>query len=223
MATTTAARTAPAKQKARPLPPIKVRKMRAVGPLMEALVEANTDVFVAAGQRYRERHYAGTSRPLNPSEIASIAAGFDVSLTEAAKRVRDAKLKAHDEPDPTSVLLIAGVNTASLWIEGLLRVVALIEMPDERFRIAVAAGALDAALDEDTALLDDLDVTDVRERAAAVMDHLAATGGVDSGKAWGALVRSVWEPLLQAAEHLRTIPSTSSLSSSPPNSDGDQT
>ncbi len=151
-------------------------------------------------------------------EIGQLAAGFQMSLKDTAAQVADAGLVAQDEPDPMQLLLVMGVNTSSVWMDGLLRIVALVEMEDARFKAARETGTLRTALDHDAATMEDGDVADMRIRASAAMEHLAAQSGVDAGKAWGVLGRSVWQALEQAAEQLRTIPSTSSSSSSPPNS-----
>lgn len=208
---------------ARPLPPIKVAKFKEVGVLLERLVEENTDLFVTAGQNFRERHYAGTERPLSPVEVAQIATCMGKTLEEATEDIEAAGMRAQDEPDPMQVLLVMGINTASVWMDGLLAIVALIEMDDERFKAAREAQALRTAIEADVARMEDGDVAEMRERASAAMDHLAAQSGVDSGKAWGVLGRSVWQALEQAAEHLRTIPSTSSLIASQASTTGDAT
>lgn len=202
------------------LPPIKVAKFKEVGVLLEALFHENADLFVKVGQDFREQHYAGTERPLNPLEVAQIAACMGESLKDATDHIDEAGLRAQDEPDPTQVLLAMGIHTASVWIDGLLAIVALVEMDDARFKAARESQTLRHAIDLDVEAMEDGDVIEVRERAQAAMDHLAAQSGVDAGKAWGALGRSVWQAVEQAAEHLRTIPSTSSLSSSPASSTG---
>ncbi len=221
MATTTtrpgAAATPPPRP---PLPTIKVAKFRELGALLERLVDTNTDVFVAAGQRYRERHLAGTERPLQPLEIAQIAACMSLTLADAKTQITELGLTAHDEPDPTQLLLIMGIQTAPAWMTSVLALVALIEMPDTRFQAARETGTLQEELDADTTLLENLDLADAHARARAAMDHVAAQSGADPGKAWSVLGRSVLQALQQAAEQLRTTPATSSLTSSPTSTDG---
>jgi hypothetical protein len=206
------------------LPTIKVARFKEIGVLLERLVDANTDLLIDAGQRFRERHRAGTTRPLSSIEVAQIAAGLDVSLADAKAQIDDADLTAYDEADPMHLLLAAGVGTAPAWFDALLAVVALIELPDDAFRAARESGpqALRAAIAEGVVPLEDLDLKDARARAQHAMDHLAAQSGVDSGKAWEVLGASVWQALTRAAEHLRTTPSTSSLIASPASTTGSE-
>lgn len=202
------------------LPPIKVAKFREISRLLEGQLEKNTDGMIAAGDRFRAQHRKGTQRPLSAMEVAQVAAGFDKSLAEAKRQVDEAGLTAYDEPDPLALLLAAGLATASEWFDGMLEIVALIEMDDDRFRAATEAQALSAAVATDAERLGELDLPVARDRARRAMEHLAAQSGVDPGKAWGLLGRSAWQALNQAAEHLRTIPSMSSLTPSPASTDG---
>lgn len=210
------------KPAAKPLPSVKFAKAKFITATLEQLLRSNTDLFIAAGQDFREQHRAGTTRPLSAYEVAQLAAGLGVTLSDAKTQIEDADLVSYDEPDPLHLLLAAGVATSSAWINGLSQLVALVEMDDETFRAAAqhGEGMLEVRVNEAVAALDDLDLSEVRARARAAVEHLAEQMDVEPGKAWAVLARSVWDALQQAAAHLRTIPTSSELTSSPASTAG---
>lgn len=208
---------------ARSLPPMTVARFREITELVERLVEGHTDAFIAAGQRYRDRHREQTSRPLNAMEIGQIAAGLSTSLADARDQIEEAGLTHHDEPVAHEFLLAAGVATAPAFLTSALRIVALLEMPADTFEQARETESLDETIDEAVVDLEALELDDARLRAAAAMDYLASKTGVAQGKAWSLVARTVWQGLQQAMGHLTTGPETwltLSSTDSPPTTTG---
>lgn len=207
------------------LPKITPARFKEAMLLVERIVDENTDVFIERGQEYRRKHREGTSRPLTAAEAAQVAtamsAAFDGDLADLAVRVQDSDLRAYDQPDPREVLLAAGVATAPAFLDAVMRLVALIEMPDQQFRDAREDETLNEALETAVKDLEYVDLrTDGRTRASAAMEHFAAAAGVDSGKALGLVTRSLWQALSQAMTHLAPTSTSSSLTGSPPSTDG---
>lgn len=207
------------------LPVISVARFEDALELVERMVGEHQSTFIEHGQKYRDEHRRATSRPLNAIEAAQVAAGFldDRSPEERAAAFQQHDgLSAYDEPAPTEVLLAAGVATAPALLEATLRVTALIELPADVYEQARENEDLDGALDDQVDELRQLDLKEARTRASAALAHFADAAGVEPGKAWGLVARSVWQALSQAMSHLTQEPASpsSSLIDSPPSTDG---
>lgn len=207
------------------LPAISVARFEEGLLLVERMVAENTSVFIQHAQDYRAEHRKATDRPLSAVEAAQIAAGvLDERSPEdrAAAFLGHEGLRAYDEPAPTEVLLAAGVATAPAFLRAALRVTALIEMPDGTFEEARELRTLNDEIDAHVETLRGLGLQEARERASAALDHFGKAAGVEPGKAWGLLARSVWQALQQAVSQLnldQESPS-SSLIDSAANTDG---
>lgn len=210
MATTRARATrgAPARAPRRPaLPPITVAKLEETGHLLERLIAENQSVFIAHGQRHKEAHRDGTSRPLNAAEAAQIAVAM-VDAADGSDRVRLAEqlqqssLRAYDEPDMREVLLAAGVATAPAFLRAALDVVALVEMPIDEFEDACESDTLEEAIADRARELRRLPLQAARERAARALQHYGDSAGVGVGEALRLLAGTVWQALTMAATHL---------------------
>lgn len=199
----------------RALPVIRVARFREATRLAEQLVRENTDAFVAAGQEYRERHRDAAARPLTEFEVAQVARGLGKTLAETKAEVDDAGLFHVDEPEPQEVLLAAGVQTADAFLDAALRFVALLELPEAEFAVAREEDQLDEAIAKGVRELEDLDLQEARQRAQRALEHLAAAGGVEPGKAMGLVVRTVWQALQQAMTFLLTSSTSPTESSTP--------
>jgi hypothetical protein len=207
------------------LPPVTVAKFEEAGKLIERLVEEHTDVFISAQQRYRDLHRDATRRPLNPDEAAMVATAMaeafgEGDLAAAAARVQASDLHAYDDPDSREVLLAAGAATAPAFIAAARRVVALIEMPNDRFAEACEGESLDEAVDTDAEALLLLGMIEARARAADALAHFADAAGVAEGNVWGLLVDTVWQPLVDTITAMSSPGRSSSLTGSPPSTDG---
>lgn len=206
---------APRAPRAPVLPPVTVARFEEAMRLLEQVVDEQTDVFIARGQAYREKHRDGTSRPLSAEEAGSIAAGLAVAHGEPpiafAEQLQASDLRAHEQPEPVEVLLAAGVATAPAFTTAVLRLVALVEMPAIEFRAHVDDGTLSDALD---AACEELRWVDLAEeglgRAHAAFEHFARAAGVEPGKAVGLVSRAVWQALNQAMSSLGVSASSSS-------------
>lgn len=213
MAATTSGRTRARNGSGAPaMPKLTVARLEEALLLVEQLVSEHTDVFVKAGQDYRERHRDGTSRPLNADEIARIALGLGVNLASADAQIQEAGLTHHDEPEPQEVLLAAGVATAPAFLRAAMRLTALLEMSPDTFEDAREAGTLREAVAELVNEYGPLDVPQMRARAAAALEHLSVNTGVAPGKAWEVVTRTVTQGLGQALAMLAASRPESSLS-----------
>lgn len=209
------------------LPPITVARFEETLALIEALFDENVDVLVAKGQEYREMHREGTERRLTAMEAAQVAAGMASGVglppVTLAVAVQESDLRAYDEPEPMEILLRAGVATAPAAMTTVKRFVALIEMAPDAFQAAREADDLDAALTTavDAMAYDDLDgPTGARQRAQAALEHFARAAGSGPGKAGGLLLRALIQAIEQAVSSLGLQRAPSSLTGSPPNTDG---
>ncbi|HET6502102.1 MAG TPA: hypothetical protein VFG87_15205 [Amycolatopsis sp.] len=219
------ARKAPARTPA--LPPVTIARLEEALGLIDELVDEQTDVFVAKGHEYRERHRAGTERRLTAFEASQVAAamtsGDGLPPVTLAVAVQESDLRAYDEPEPLELLLRAGVATAPGWMDAVKRFVALIEMDPTVFREARENETLDEALTTAVAAMayTDLDGPDgMRVRSQHALEHFAEAAGAGPGKAGGLLVRALWQAVEQATSSLGLQRGPSSLTGSPPSTDG---
>lgn len=203
----------------RRLPAISVAKFREALLQLEHVVSENTATFIEHGQAYRDQHRHATGRPLTAEEVAMIARGLDTNLADARQQITDADLAAYDEPQPQEILLAAGVATTPGLFDAVLRLAALVEMPNDAFQDAREADSLDHALDEAVAGLDDVGLIEQRDRAAAAWDHLSVAMGYQPGKAWGLIAKTMWQAISQGMSHL-TIPASPSSTDSPATTTG---
>ncbi len=211
------------------LPPVTPARFEEALKLVDELVDEQTDLFVAKGHEYRERHRTGTERHLTAQEAAQIAAAWstaqDLPPVTVAEAVQQSELRAYDEPQPAEILLRAGIATAPAFMGAVQRFVALIEMDPDRFREARERGrhALAEALDADVAAreYDDLTGDDgARARAQRAFEHFSEAAGASSGKAWSLLPKVLMQVVEQATSALGLQPGPSSLTGSPPPTDG---
>lgn len=231
MATTTRARGSgtAARPTTPKLPPVTVARFEEAGRLLERLVEEQADVFLAAGQRYRDRHADTTRRALTPEESGQVAAALVASMDDGASivdltaQVQASELRAIDQPSPQELLLAAGAATAPALVEATRRFVALVELDPDTFEEACEADDLDRALEQPARDLRALELPEARRRAAAALDHFAIAAGASSGpEAWALLTRTVGSAFQEAMKQLApTLASdSSSLTGSPPPTDG---
>lgn len=223
---TTAAARKPAARR-RSLPPLSVAHFEEAMRLVEALVEEQTDVFVAAGQRYRERHREGTERRLTAQEAAQIASAMasaeGLPPVAVAVAVQESDLRGYEEPEPREILLAAGVATAPAAIGAVKRFVALIEMTTADLEAAHDLGRLEEELDERVKAMTyaSLDGPDgMRDRASAAWLHFAQAAGSSTGKALGLLLQAWLQALEQSMTSLGFQRASSSLTGSPPDTTG---
>ncbi len=206
------------------LPRVEVARFEEAMRLVEQLVDETEDVFVAKGQAFRERHRDGTERKLTAQEAAQVAAAWSTSAglppVTIAEAVQQSELRAYDEPEPIEILLRAGVATAPAAMGCVKRFVALIEMPAHQFRDAREADGLDSALDDAVNAMAYEDLTAARPRAQRALEHFANAAGDGSGKALSLLPSAMWQALQQATSSLGLVRAQSSLTGSPPSTDG---
>lgn len=209
---------------ARKLPPVTVARFEEAMNLVEQLVDDQTDVFVAKGQAYRERHREGTERKLNAQEAAQVAAAWasadGLPPVTVAEAVQQSELRAYDEPEPIEILLRAGIATAPAAMGTVKRFVALIEMDPQQFQTAREADTLDEALDTAVEAMAYADLAEARGRAQRALEHFAKEAGDSSGKALSLLPGALWQALRQATTTLGLQRAPSSLTGSPPSTDG---
>jgi hypothetical protein len=198
------------------MPKIGVARMQAALQLVEDLVDEHTDLFIAKGQEFRDRYRNGNDRPFTAVEITQIAAGLGASLADAKGQIGEAGLSHHDEPTPQEVMFAAGVATAPAFLRSLLRLTALLELPKDEFDDARENDQLDEAITERARGYEDedLDLEEMRARAAVALEHLSAATGVTPGKAWEMVTKTVTQGFGQALAVLTMPPSPSSLSGS---------
>jgi hypothetical protein len=212
----------PAARKA--LPVLSVAHFEEALGLIEVLVDENTDVFIAKGQDYRSRHRSGTERPLTAAEAAQVASamasGAGLPPVALAVAVQESDLRAYDEPEPMELLLRAGVATAPAFMQTVKRFTALIEMPAADLERDREAGTLPDALDVAARKLDYADLADARDRSQAALEHFAAGAGAGPGKAVGLLLQALGQAMMQATSALGLQRGPSSLTGSPPSTDG---
>lgn len=205
------------------LPPVTVARFEEAMSLVEALVDEQTDTFVRKGQEYRELHREGTSRPTTAREAAQIASAManlgDLPAVQVAVAVQQSDLRGYDEPEPVEILLRAGIATAPAAMESVKRFVALVEMPAEKFQQAREAGELSEALDEAAKAMAYLPLDGMRDRAQLALEHFAVAAGAE-GKTWSLFTRALWQAVQQASSSLGLTRAQSSLTGSPPSTDG---
>ena len=174
--------------------------------LLEELVAENTDLFIGKIHEYREKHRAGTDRALSPEEAAQVAAALSVAMTDGrdpvkvAAEVQASDLRAYDQPGQTEILVAAGVSTAPAFIKAALRLVALLELPEDEFEAAYDAETLPAAIDGGVKELRKLDLAEARTRAKGALELLAEKSGAESPEGLRSLVQVVWRALNQAVQ-----------------------
>ena len=174
--------------------------------LLEELVAENTDLFIGKIHEYREKHRAGTDRALSPEEAAQVAAALSVAMTEGrdpvqvAADVQASDLRAYDQPGQTEILVAAGVSTAPAFIKAALRLVALLELPEDEFEAAYDAETLPAAIDGGVKELRKLDLAEARLRAKTALVLLAEKSGAEGPEGLRSLVQVVWRALNQAVQ-----------------------
>ena len=174
--------------------------------LLEELVAENTDLFIGKIHEYREKHRAGTDRALSPEEAAQVAAALSVAMADerdpvqVAADVQASDLRAYDQPGQTEILVAAGVSTAPAFIKAALRLVALLELPEDEFEAAYDAETLPAAIDGGVKELRRLDLAEARTRAKTALELLAEKSGADGPEGLRSLVQVIWRALNQAVQ-----------------------
>lgn len=213
--------------KPKPLPPVTPARFTAVMGIVERLAEENTDVFIGIAQGYRERHRDGTSRKLTAQEAAQIASamadGAGLPPVTLAVAVQESDLRGYDEPEPTEILMRAGIATAPAAMTSALRFVALMEMPADIFEALYDGDTLDDELDVLVKALSHQDIAragGVRARAQRAAEHLSQEVAGVPGKAMALLIRAQWQAMKQGMEALGYQKPSSSLTGSPPSTDG---
>lgn len=207
------------------LPPVSLARFKEASRLIERLADEKRDVFLDRMQDYRDAHADRTRRELSAAEAAQIAAAMmsDEDPVSLAERVQESKLRAIDPPDAAEVLLVAGASTAPEFLDAAARFVALMELPSDVFEAARESGpdALDGALTDAVAALDDLPMEQVRARATQAFAAFAreAGAGDDPGEAVRLLWRLIGQALQEAAGMLSTG-NSSRLTGSPPSTGG---
>lgn len=217
----------PAVRKLAKLPPLSVAHFEHALTLVEALVDQETDVFVAAGQKYRDRHRDGTERRLTAQEAAQIAGAMadaaGLPPITVAVAVQESDLKGYDEPDPREVLMAAGVATAPAFFRAAQRFVALVEMPTADLQAACESRRLDEELDERVAAMTYEDLsgpTGARARTQRAFDHFAVEAASSTGKALALLARGWLKAAQMGMESMGYKSAPSSLTGSPPDITG---
>lgn len=221
------ARQAPARKPARILPPVSPARFEEALGLVEQMVGENYDEFVSRGQEVRRQHRDGSERPLSALEAAQVAAGMmsaqDLPPITVAVAIQQSDLRATDEPEASEILLRGGVATAPAFVGLVQRFVALIEMPADEFRDAREAGRLNLAIDAAVkrTQYEPLSGADGgRQRAIEAFDHFSLEVASTPGKVLGLLARKLWESMQQAITDLGLQRGPSSLTGSPPSTDG---
>lgn len=211
----------------RKLPPVTPARFEEALSLVESLVDEQTDMFIRMGQEYRDKHRQGTERKLTAQEAAQVASAMASAAglppVTVAVAVQESDLRAYDEPEPAEILMRAGVATAPAAIGAVQRFVALLEMPAQEFMDAREAEGLEDALDAAVKAMEYQDLqgpTGVRARAQKAFEHFAVAAGADPGKAWSLFPRALWQAIQQATSSLGLVRAPSSLTGSPPNTDG---
>lgn len=211
----------------RVLPPVSPARFEETLGLVEQMVSDNYDEFVSKGQDSRRQHRQGSERPLTAFEAAQVAAAWASAdglppITVAAA-IQQSDLRATDEPEPNEILLRAGVATAPAVVGLVQRFVALIEMPSEDFQQARENGQLERTIDEAVATMAYENLTGpdgVRQRAQDAFEHFSMEVSSTPGKVVGLLARKIWESMQQAITDLGLQRAPSSLTGSPPSTDG---
>jgi hypothetical protein len=222
-ATTASARKLPRAAR-RTLAPLSVAHLEEATRLLGKLVDTEQDVFIEAAQKHRERHRIGTERPLTAQESAQIASAMvqaaGLPPVALAVAVQESELRGYEHPSPQELLLAGGAATAPGFIAAVKRFVALVEMTRDDLRMHSEEGDIDAELDRraDTMRYDDLE--DMRARTQFAADHFAKAAGVGSGKVLALLTRAAWQMIERATTTLGLRSEPSSLTGSPPNTDG---
>jgi len=203
------------------LPPVTVARLEETGRLLERLVATNQSVFVERGQAYKDIHRKGASRPLSALESAQIAAALDSEdKIASAEQVQQSELRAYDEPDSREILVAAGLAVAPAFVEALRQVVALVELDATTFEQACEDDTLDQVVEGAADELRNLELGDMRTRAAAAMAHYARSAGFEPGEAWGLPVQAVWQALQTAMGSLVDASASSQLTGSAESTEG---
>ncbi len=217
----------PAVRKLAKLPPLSVAHFEKALELVEKLINEETDVFVAAGQRYRERHREGTERRLTAQEAAQIAGAMadaaGLPPITVAVDVQESDLRGYDEPDAKEILLASGAATAPAFMRTVKRFVALVEMPTDELERACESDTLDDAIDTAVKAMAYLPLSGpdgARARAQRAFDHFAVEAASSTGKALALLARGWWTAMTQAMTSLGYKSESSSLTGSPPDITG---
>lgn len=215
------------------LPPITVGKMGDASHLMERLVLEKTSIFSERIRDYRAARTTGSERGLTADESVQLTSGVIPALVEAgnaeaaenpeaiAVKFQNSDLRASDPIPQGEVLLAAGLATAPALLDAVGQLVALIEMPNARYKKAKTDDTLDDFIREDAAKLEDLELSDGRARAAAALAHFQTAAGSTAGEAIGLLRDMMGQALAQAtAIDLSEVSPFTSLIGSPPPMDG---
>ncbi len=194
------------------LPPVTVARLEETGRLLERIVATNQTLFVERGQAYKDIHREGSRRPLTPLEAAQVATVLAAQATlEAAQEVQDSTLRAYDEPDAREILFSAGLGVAPAFITAVRQAVALVEMAPDAFKEARETGDLETAIDAAARELEELEVSELRSRAAAAFAHYAKSAGFEPGEAWSLPFQAVRQALANAMTGLLSDSRSSQL------------
>lgn len=222
MSATSTPRAAPEAARGAGLPPVTVFKLWLAGTLLDRVAREHVDSFADAAQAYAAAHRERSRRPLSAVEAGQVAAGL-ASLyagddpVGVAERLQASSLRADDPPPRRELLIAAGIATAPAFIDSVLSLVALLEMPNDVVESLDEVGGLDDQLAARVRILRRLELADARTRAAAAMDHFAQAAGASSGEALGLIVQTIWKLVHQAVSPIST---SSSLTGSPEPTDG---
>ncbi len=200
------------------LPVIGVARFEAAAGLVERIVGEQSDVFLAAQTRFRDRHRAATARPLDAMEAAQVASAISGAMqtpeefAQAALLMQESGLRATDPPDRIEMLVAAGAATAPAFLDACLLMVALIELPAEEFREHRKAQTLDQAIADACERIRDQDtpMKEMRGRVARAMDAFAATAGRPPGEGMRLLATAVWQALQEATSMSESLATSSS-------------
>lgn len=211
------------------LPPITLGRFTAATDLIGPLTEETADEFLRVSQRYRERHadYHPERQP-NAQEAAQLAAALLADGQDPvalAERIQGSDLRVQDRPDAREMLAVAAAATVPAVVKVGTRLYALLAMPADEFRTANELGRddLDAALDAACADLADLDMARARELGQEAFGHFLRAAGAAEGNAWGLIAKIVgqaWEMALGTMGPQLDRLTSSSLTGSPPSTDG---
>jgi hypothetical protein len=205
------------------LPMVSLARVEEGTRLVERLFKEKADLFIAAGDEYREMHRAGSSRTLSHQEAAQVAAAMSQTPTVGLiEEVQASSLRAYEDPTPQEVLLAAGLATAPAFLDAAKKLTALIELPQEEFDTACETDTLDEVVAAAAAKLGKIAAVDARARATRALEHFAKGAGTSPGEAWGLLTRMVGQAYSQSLQIIGAsmTPGSPSLTGSPPSTDG---
>lgn len=207
------------------LPPVTVARFVEATRLVDRIVARNVDTFAAAAERYALARRRSSSRPLDGLEAAQIAASLGAALrpdadpVALAVNVQASDLRSETDPPRLEALAAAGAATAPAFLDAVLDLVALVELPAELFRKAREEGRLERVLVEwRERELEELDLRVARARAARALAHVGEASGSTLGEALRLVERAIGtalgEALTRWASEPTTIPVDSTSSSS---------